>query len=293
MTKEEYEAQQAARQKQFDEAYAKFKSGEGSAPIVYKELNIKVNEGGKEVVLSVEEIDRDGETVLMDGMRLQSWIKENGIPLIDSHNSYSSVTTNGLGALRNPRIEIRDGKKALVCDPDFAPTPHGNIAKILYMGVDGGKPYFTNVSMGFVVYDYDNATRAIKEWEPFEGSLVTVGANMGARFRDKAAGAAVEVEDTEEQIAKNLARFKQIHEPFKEFTKTFLSDEFCKTIGYTKDGDLLVDIMGVFDTVSRQFEKTAVVPPVPVEAPQEHKKISVSADAVAEAISHKLEQLIS
>lgn len=262
-----------------------FKEGQAKVPVVHKSIGIKVNEGGKQVVLTKEEMDRDGETVMMDGMRLPAWIKENGIPLIDSHNSRSSVTENGLGALRNPRVEMIDGVKALVTDPDFAPTPKGNVAKTLYMGVDGGKPYFTNVSMGFLVYDYDNATKTILEWEPFEGSLVTIGSNMGARFVNKSAESEEEAGDeVVEEMAKNLARFKQIQAPFKEFTKLFLGDSFCELIGYQKDGDMLVDINAIHDLIQQKF---AIVEEAPLEQAQpveQKQKLVASPAAVEKAI---------
>jgi len=263
----------------FSEKFAKYKEEGGKAPIIYKTLAVKVNTQAKEVILSIEEIDREGETVIMDGMRLPDWIKENGIPMIDSHKSMESVTVNGLGALRNPRIEVRNGKKALVTDPDFAPTPNGEIAKILYMGVDGGKPYFTNVSMGFVVYDYDNLTGEIKEWEPIEGSLVTVGANASARFRDKAI-------DSDLEVAKNLARFKQIKTPFKEFTKLFLDEKFCEKIGYEKDGDLLVDINGIYDKIEQLFTTEKEAPTTVQEAPakQPQPTVTVSSEAIRDQI---------
>jgi len=263
------------------EKFAKFKEHGGSAPVVYKSLSVRVNDNEKEVALSVQEVDRDGETVLMDGMRLPDHIKENGIPMIDSHNSRDSVVTNGLGAFRNPRIGMVNGKQALIVDPDFAPTPNGLNAKILYLGVDGGKPYFTNVSMGFAVYDYDNNTGEIKEWEPFEGSLVTVGANMSARFVDKSIA-----DDT--TIAKNLARFQQIKDPFKEFTKLFLDDAFCVAIGYEKDGDLLVDINGVYDTLNKHVQQ-AQEAPEPQEAPTVRKVSNKAAKAQIDSFFQTLE----
>lgn len=263
------------------EKFAKYKEEGGSAPVIHKTMNVRVNEGAKEVLLSIEEIDRDGEIVMMDGMMLPDWIKENGIPMIDSHNSRSSVVTNGLGAFRNPRIEMRGGKKSLVVEPDFAPTPNGEIAKILYMGVDGGKPYFTNVSMGFDVYDYDNATGEIKAWEPFEGSLVTVGANMSARFSDKA--------PNDVTIAKNLARFKQIKDPFKAFTTLFMSDEFCEKIGYEKDGDLMVDINGIYDNINK-FISSQEAPIEEKEAPIE-PQVKVSTEAAKHQIDAFFQKL--
>lgn len=252
-----------------EDRFKAFKLGKSAAPIVHQDfqISVKANDNGKKVILTREEKDRDGETVQMDGMILRSWIKSNGLPLIDSHRMSDSVVANGLGALRNLRVEEVKGKNGLVGDPDFAPTPNGKIAEILYLGAEGGKPYFTNVSMGFAVYDYDNETRNITSWEPFEGSLVTVGANMSARFEDKSADE--KEKETEEVIAKNLARFKQIQNPFKEFTKLFLNDEFCSKIGYQKDGDLLVDINSIYDIVIKQFEVKQVAPKVTEVAPKE------------------------
>lgn len=299
----------------FEERYKSFKEGKTeSAPVLYKNFQLKkvnkmpnmpidempedmdmmTNTCSKAVVISVEEKDRDGETVLMDGCIMRSWIKENGLPMIDSHDSYSTITTNGLGAMRNCRIEDVGGKKGFVAEPDFAPTPAGKIAEILYMGVNGGKPYFTNVSMGFAVYDYNNDTREILEWEPFECSLVTVGANMSARFMDKTKKA--ETEETTEKMAKDLARFKQIHEPFKEFCKLFLSEEFCKLIDYEKNGDLLLDINSLYDIIYKKFTVITEAPKITKEAPIKLQRPIISSDAInvalSDAISKQLDKFL-
>lgn len=275
--------------KQFAELFGKFKSGETKdAPILHKSVQVKVNSSEKLAVLTIEEVDRDEEFVEIDGMILQPWIKETGLPMVDSHNMHDSVTENGLGAFRNPRVEVINGKKALVAEPDFAPTVKGKEAEILYMGINGGKPYFTNISMGFAVYDYDNETGHIKRWEPFETSLVTVGSNRGARIIGKSAA---EELDTN-KLAKDLARFKQIHAPFKEFTKLFLSDAFCKSIGYEKDGNLLLDINNIFDIITLKFAPAVKqeAPVAKVVAPQQRKEPSPAEirDAVLAAVEARL-----
>lgn len=279
----------------FQEKYLAFKNGKGEAPILHKTARIKVNDEDKKVIISVEEVDSDGEVVEMMGGRIRN--PEMGIPMIDSHNSWDSLTSNGLGAIRNPRFEVIDGKNSLVGEPDFAPTPNGDIARILYMGVNGGKPYFTDVSMGFQVYDYDNETAHIKQWEVFECSLVTAGANRSARFVNKSltTDESKEMDKEDIQIAKDLARFKQIHEPFKQFLKLFLSDEFCKKINYTKDGDLLVDINNIYDTIDLRFTAKQEAPKELEEAPQQPKKLEASPAAIElailDAITQKLKQL--
>lgn len=275
------------KEKTFEEKYKSYKEGKSEAPTLYKDVRFKINSEKQMIILSVEEIDSDGEVVEMEGGSIRD--KEAGIPMIDSHNSHSSVTQNGLGAVRNPMFTTVAGKKALVGEPDFAPTPNGKIAEILYKGVNGGKPYFTNVSMGFIVYDYDNETRRIKQWEVFELSLVTVGANKSARFVGK--------EFSDEQVAKDLARFKAIKDPFKEFTKLFLSDEFCKKINYELDGNLEIDINNIYDIVSNKFEVKKEAPKEPKEAPKEQEKTpEVSPElvdqAIKDAISKKLEELV-
>lgn len=245
----------------FEEKFKAYKAGKSDAPVIYKDFNFTVNSDKKTVVISREEKDRDGEIVKMDGMILREWIKDNGLPMIDSHNMYESIG-NILGAIRNVRIEDISGKKSFVGDPDFAPTDRGNEARIIYMGVDGGKPYATNVSMGFAVYDYDNETKEILEWEPFEASLVTVGANMSARFISKSEDSQKE---TSEQMAKDLARFKQIHEPFKEFCKLFLSDSFTKRIGMEKTDNLLLDVNTLYDIMNKTIDSLEA----PVETQEE------------------------
>lgn len=287
----------------FEERYKSFKEGNGEAPIMHKTFQVKsfiINDGKKVAIISREEKDRDGETVKMDGVILRSWIVENGIPMIDSHNSFGSVVENGLGAFRNPRIEDVDGGKAFVADPDFAPTENGKTAEILYMGVDGGKPYFTNISMGFAVTDYDNETREIKGWEPYECSLVTVGANMSSRFIDKSAKVEdkKEEEKIDEQAAKDLSRFKQIHAPFKLFTKLFLDESFMSKLGIAKDGNLEIDINSLYDTIDKKFTVTQEAPKVTKEAPNKLTTkattddiTKATASAIAELVKKELEKL--
>jgi len=279
----------------FAEKYIAFKSGEGSAPILHKTSDIKINKETKQVVITMQMEDSDGEVVLVEGGRIRD--PNGNIPMIDSHNSWSSVTQNGLGAFRNVRKDMVDGRQVWVGEADFAPTPNGKIAEVLYMGVDGGKPYFSDVSMGFMVYDYDNETATIKEWEVFECSLVTAGANRGARFiegkslEQEVSGKTKAEEDL--QIAKDLARFKQIGEPFKEFTKLFLSDAFCKMIDYTKDGNLLLDINAIYDRINTRFAVEQEAPTSTEEAPEESKQKKNPVIATKEVVLKALIEAIA
>lgn len=281
---------QKANDLSFQEKFIAFKDGKAEAPILHMDTKAKftVNDNSKKVILSVEELDLDGEIVEMKGCRIRN--EKNGIPMIDSHNAWASVTQNTLGAVRNPRLDMVDGKPALVGEPDFAPTPNGEIARILYMGVDGKKPYMTDVSMGFMVYDYDNETRTIKEWEVFELSLVTAGANRGARFVDKSLENQEGVEE-DVKIAKDLARFSVIKAPFKEFTKLFLSEEFCKLLGYEKDGDLILDINNLYDIIYKRFKE--VEAPIPSQEAPATPKLSEEQinKALSDAIIKKLEEI--
>ncbi len=279
-----------AKELSFEERYKSFKEGKGEAPVIHKSVSFKsINDDEKLVVMSVEEIDSDGEIVEMEGGKIRN--KENGIPMIDSHDSWSSVTSKALGSIRNPRFKTIDGKKCLVGEPDFAPTPNGEIAKILYLGVDGKKPFLTDVSMGFMVFDYDNKTGRIKEWEVFECSLVTAGANRSARFTDKKdlSGEAKkefkEAVEKDAQDLKDLIRFKQINPVFKEFTKLFFSEEFCKKIGYEKDGDMILDLNAIYDTIVKSFNTKVEAPQSTQEAPKpETKQPKVSSDDVQKAL---------
>lgn len=277
----------------FEAQFKAFKDGKADAPKIHKSVSVKLcgdfelDKARKEVVLTVEQVDDDGETVLMSGGRIRN--PEAGIPMIDSHNAFDSVVEYGLGAIRNPRFVEENGVKVLKGEPDFAPTPNGEIARILYMGVNGGKPYFTDVSMGFMVYDYDNATKTILEWEVFEVSLVTAGANRGAKFFDKKSIDKTETENI--QIAKDLARFKQINEPFKLFSKLFLNEEFCKKLGYEKDGNLLVDIQKLYYLIDNKFTQ-AEAPIEEKEAPKKlvNQKSVVSGDTIRKAMLEIIEK---
>ena len=123
-------------------------------------------------------------------------------------------------------------------EPVFADTPRASLARQL---VEGG--FVTAVSIGIGVEKFDVDNKTITKSKLFEVSLVSVPANPEALIElDKNA-------EMGDEITKKLKHYDEIHPAFREFTKTFLSTKFCKTINYEKKGNLVLDINRVFKLI--------------------------------------------
>lgn len=70
---------------------------------------------------------------------------------------------------------------------------------------------------------------------------------------------------------------------------------FAKKIDYEKDGDLIVDINGIYDKISIKFNAEQEAPIPAEEAPNEPKEPEASPElvekALLDAISKKLEEI--
>jgi hypothetical protein len=226
-----------------------YKKGLGEMPVRYKQGLVLPEEVEErmmyKVILTEELADRDGETVLVKGMK----VPENGVPFIDGHNMNGSVVENRLGTVKNIRIE----QNRIVGDIVLVNTIKGREVKAI---LDDTEHPFA-VSMGFGVMDYDVDTRYIKEWELFELSAVNVPANVKARVIKQLS----EKEKTPDlKLEKKLKHYETIKPSHREFVKMFLSDSFVEKIGYQKTGNLLIDIAGVYEVGLDKLTQTVETP---------------------------------
>lgn len=210
----------------------------GKEDLVYYVKGLIESKGGR-VNLTVQTVDRDGEIVLVDGVKLP---ESRIVPLLDAHNSWGSVVDNVLGRVTDISREEVDGVKRIAGKDEYADTPRGRIAKVL---VDGG--FVTSVSIGFSVLDYDYDNGIIRESELYEVSLVAIPANPLATI-DLG-------KQTETELEKVVKNYKDIKPKVKEYRATFLSDEFCDIVGYQKIGDELIDIVGVFESITKKLNE--------------------------------------
>lgn len=224
--------------KSLEEGLSSFKEGlvkEEPAVLVTAKAYLE-DEDGKpsvKVILSKEVVDLDGEVVVIDGIELP---ENKSLPFIDAHMSWGSVTETILGRVANLAKGVdKEGIKVLTGDVNFAPTPKGVIAESLYKG-----GYATDVSIGFIVKDYDAATRRITKCMVYELSGVIVGANPHAKVQKSLAI---------EELEKSLQHYKDIKPKVKEYRRFFLSDEFCAALGYEKVEDELINIKNIHDLI--------------------------------------------
>lgn len=219
--------------KTLEERFKLFQEGKAEMPVIEKSGEVKADKEEYKVILTEELEDRDGEVVIVRGMK----IPENGVPFIDRHDMNGSVIATRLGTVKNIRIE---GNK-IVGDIKMVDTMAGNEARKIMDDPEHPFP----VSMGFGVMDYDPDTKEIREWELFELSAVNVPSNIRARVLKS-----IHIEETD----KKLKHYEDIRKTHREFIKLFLSDSFTKAIGYTKTGDLLIDIANINDVVLNRFK---------------------------------------
>lgn len=263
-----------------------FQKGAGEQPHVAIGLKLLLTEEGAKAVLSKEIEDRDGEVVVVEGVS----VLDRKVPLLDSHRMNDTVTENVLGYVTNIVKTQRDGIATLEGSLVFAPTPKGQIAKML---VEGG--FVDRVSIGFAIKEYDPATQYINKSELYEVSLVSVPANPEAKI--DISKSLKEQEEQVSEVEKMLNHYKTIKSPFKQVTKTFLSDTFCKSIGYEKQGDLLIDLDAVYDVIYSKF--TDSKEETPHESETTSQKLtqspvtkSPSQEQILDAINKTIEQAV-
>ena len=123
------------------------------------------------MVISKQVADRDGETIMLEGIDLKNY-KKNPVVLLD----HSYEVENIVGKTTKLTIEGNE----LIADFVFAETEEGTTAKYLY---DNG--FLKTSSIGFIVKERDqNDWRIITKCELLEWSLVAVPANPQALSLD-------------------------------------------------------------------------------------------------------------
>lgn len=236
--------------KSLSQRFDLYKKGLAEAPRIIVQKSLTLDEEGKpKAILTREIMDRDGEVVMVDGIEIKDAVK--GIPLLDSHAMTESVVSNVVGRAINLYKSEKDGKMQLEGSLKFAPTKVGQEAQKL---VDGG--FVDTVSIGFSVKEYDHETKRILKSELYEVSLVAVPANPEAT---------ISIGKSVSKLSKEMEHYKSIKPVVAEFRKAFLSETFCKTIGYEKTGDELVDIASIYNIV---LDKLSVDSVDEVETPQ-------------------------
>lgn len=125
---------------------------------------------------SKEEVDRDGDIVLLDGIDFKNFI--NNPVVLWGHDSRSTP----IGKVKS--VMIDKGNKEAVFDIEFATTEKGKeVESLVKQGI------LNATSIGFIVkeWDYDESLGAylFKETELLEISIVNVPANAGALAKKK------------------------------------------------------------------------------------------------------------
>jgi HK97 family phage prohead protease len=204
---------------------------------------IKSEQGTIKMVLTKEIVDRDGEMISVDGMDVTNF--KNNPVMIDAHNMNGSIVDNVLGKVNNLKKSTDEkGIKQWVGEPEFAPTPKGQVAKML---VDGG--YVKTVSVGFGVKDFDHTTGLITKSELYEVSLVAVPSNVGAMISKSLKGD----ETVETKLIKSLGNYENIKKKIKQYRALFMSDELWAERKMTKSGNELVDLKAIFDVLTKEI----------------------------------------
>jgi len=126
------------------------------------------------------------EELVVDASSIRMARLERGIPLLDSHSSYS--LSNNLGVIEQPRIE--GGQ--LLARATFSRRPE--VAGVVQDVQDG---ILRSISAGYARYrvemvapEQDNGTWVyrVTDWEPMEGSIVNIPADMDAQIQRAAQG---------------------------------------------------------------------------------------------------------
>lgn len=255
-----------------------YKKGLTDQPKVKFTASIKNASGNFIATLTKEVLDRDGEVVVVDGIALP---KKNRVPLVNSHETHRNIVENVLGKVIDITKVKQNGVSALQGTLEFAPTPYGQIAKVLVEG-----SFIDSVSIGFGVTEYDVATKTISASELYETSLVAVPSNPEALITRNDSLKSQQEDLT--AIEKSLSHYKTIKPAWQEMKKTFLSDTFTQEIEYQKTGDILIDINNIYELVLSQHKAAKV------KTSQAAQKTSVQTQAQktsADNISIDKEQL--
>lgn len=218
---------------------------EGKKVKMITEAEVKSVDGVVKVALTKEITDRDGDIISVDGMDLSNYQKNPVV--LDAHMMNGSVIDTMLGNMKNiTKTTDERGIKMITGEIDFAPSPKGQIAKML---VEGG--YAKTVSVGFGVNDYNAEMRTITRSELYEVSLVNVPANVEAQVIKSLKGD----ETVEGKLIKTLKNYDDIKPKIKQYRALIMNDDLCKKLGYEKTGDELVDLKNITDLMFKELEK--------------------------------------
>ena len=193
-----------------------------------KILNLKENkENTFKVIATTEDVDRDGETIKVNGWDLENFLKN---PVILANHTYT--IQNIVWKMTNI---YNDGEKIVVEGIFTEDTEAGKIAKNLY-----NTGFLKTVSVGFKVlerneYDYKIIERA----ELLEVSFVPVPANQNALSLDDKTKALsiwlIKEENTDPENVDNKNDIKEIKQELKEIKELLIQNQkFFDTIGDAK-----------------------------------------------------------
>ncbi len=152
-----------------------------------------------------EELSLDAKHVRMDR------IKSGRAPVLDSHDAFS--TKSVVGVIESARIEGKKGEKrgaAVLRFPTAEVDPEGD--RVFRKIQDG---ILSDVSVGYRIYKMETVeetegevpVRRATDWEPFEISVVPIGADSGAKVRTDAgeANQCIVEEKMEEETVETVA----------------------------------------------------------------------------------------
>lgn len=124
----------------------------------------------------LERLSMDPKAIRLD--RLNS-----GAPLLDSHSAYSIASQLGVVVENSARLEKGEGRAQVRFSKraDVEPFYQDVVDKII-RNVSAGYRAYTMQSLGFDAKS-GMEIREVIDWEPFEISMVPMGADVGARVR--------------------------------------------------------------------------------------------------------------
>jgi HK97 family phage prohead protease len=227
---------------------------EGKTVKVVSEGEIKSEGEVIKLIITKEIIDRDGETVSVDGMDITNFLK-NPV-LLDAHYMNGSVIQTMLGKIVNlQKTTDENGVKMIMGEIEFAPNPNGQIAKDM---VKGG--FAKTFSVGYSVTDYNAQLKRITGSELYEVSLVNVPANVEAQITK----GMKEGESMSDKLFKTISNYTDIKPKIKQYRALFMSDALFEKLGLTKSDDELVNMKNIYDEIMKEAE--------PVEKEDEENK---------------------
>jgi len=164
----------AALKKLSDEMKVKLVEALATAPALkaMQEIKAASDTGTFKIIISSEHRDRQGETVLQDGINTDEYMRN---PVVLNSHDYHGIE-NIIGLTTSITKEIIEGVKVTIAEGKWAPTEGGQAARKLW---EGG---FLNAgSIGFIAMTFASSDSSIiTSSELLEWSAVAVPANSRA-----------------------------------------------------------------------------------------------------------------